>query len=447
MIALLYSAALLGGCDSTTGDRGIRVVLITLDTVRYDRFEPSPDSASKMPLTRAHAERGIVFNRYYTVSPVTQPTHATFLTGMQPWEHGITRNGIVLSERFPTVIDVLKQNGFETRAVVASFPLTKRFGFARGFDAWTEDFSHNLSANKSLWEEHWKIESGEFFAIGDSISDRAITELNAATAERQFFWFHYFDPHAPYGASSGGQAIRKRDIMAAIPDGRASVDRVLEEAIGLYDKDVAFLDVALDRVLRKLEDDESRFETHVVVVSDHGESLGEGDSVGHGARLNDAELHVPAFIISPRVTAGTNDDIVASVDVAPTLMSLAGVDQEDLMFAGRDLTQPAAKLPGAGLRAFAMRRTFRESGKVEQRLDGVDYPIDEILFGAVDRTGEIHGGNHIGMQSTTTDLDPATRAEIIAHFNEFHQAFELADPARALTPEVRRALEALGYVE
>ncbi|PCH78600.1 MAG: hypothetical protein COB96_05390, partial [Planctomycetota bacterium] len=149
----------IGGGNSTVGDQ-----------VASEAIHPE---ASSMPLTLGHAARGLVFRRFYTVSPVTQPTHATFLTGMQPWDHGITRNGMVFSERLPSVVETFQREGFETRAVVASFPLAERFGFARGFDAFSDDFSHKINQNKLVWEDHWKIEAGEFFALGDSITDRA----------------------------------------------------------------------------------------------------------------------------------------------------------------------------------------------------------------------------------------------------------------------------------
>jgi len=440
--SLLAALAVLG-CRSGDESVGTRVVLITLDTLRYDRFEPNDGGSSAMPLTRAHAERGLVFERYYTVSPVTQPVHATLFTGLQPWEHGVTRNGIVLPDRYASIVDTFKRNGFETGAVVASFPVTQRFGFARGFDHWIEDFSKNLNQNKKLWEEHWKIESGKFFATGDGVTSRALAQLSAARAKKQFFWFHYFDPHAPYGASSGRDVVRRRDIMQAIPAGDAAVRGQLEKAKALYDADVAFLDRELDRLLQQLAADETHFETHIVVVSDHGESLGEDGSVGHGSRLTEAELRVPAFIISPSVRPGRRHDIAASIDVAPTLLALAGIEMKGESLAGRDLASTTARHS----QAFAMRRTFRETGKTEQRLDGEYYPLSGTLFGAVDEAGVIRRGNAQGFSSDSVESDPRIRDAVVAQFRNFQKSYEASERAHVLTPDARRALEALGYIE
>jgi arylsulfatase A-like enzyme len=441
--ASIYFVATFGACEGIGEYPRIRIVLITLDTLRNDRFEPGKSGVSAMSRTWAHAARGVVFQRYYTVSPVTQPTHATLFTGRQPWEHGITRNGVVLSKEIPTVVDALKRNGFETSAIVASFPLSRRFGFARGFDAWSEEFDHDLRENKTRWEHDWVVEAGAFFAFGDSISDRAINALNRSTGRKQFFWFHYFDPHPPYGASSGEQTLTKRDIMQGLREGSGHPRVILERAKKLYDSDVDYLDASLDRLFRALANEESKFETHIVVVSDHGESLGEGDSVGHGLRLNEAELRVPAFIISPRVQPAISTDVASAIDVAPTLLSLAGIEMEGTILAGRDLTRPAP--PDS--RAFAMRRTFRKSGNSELRLDGRRYALEDTVFCEIDERGRIHRGNHEGLIDGEINLEASERQQIVRRFREFHKSFEGASRSSVLDVETLRGLEALGYVE
>jgi hypothetical protein len=99
------------------------------------------------------------------------------------------------------------------------------------------------------------------------------------------------------------------------------------------------------------------------------------------------------------------------------------------------------------LRAFAIRRTFQNTGKVEQRLDGIDYPIEGLLFGAVDENGVIHRGNESGLQPDPTRVAQAHPGEIISNFSDFTRDFERTAPAQLITPEDRRALEALGYVQ
>jgi len=425
-----------------------RLVLVTLDTLRYDRFVPTGDQPGAMPRTWAHAQRGRVFDRFYTVSGVTQPAHATMFTGQPPWVHGITRNGLLLPRRFPSVAEVLRLSGFETRAVVASFPVTRRFGYDRGFDHFTEDFSHNLSEGKALWEGEWKIDEGAFFAMADAVTAHALKALDDAKADHQFFWFHYFDPHAPYGGSSDGDVVRKRDILKAIPEGKAAVEQQLARARTGYDADVAVLDAALDELLDRLEKDSAEYETHILVVADHGESLGEGQSVGHGARLQEAELRVPAFLLSPRVDAGRSNVLASSIDVAPTLLSLVGLqnsdDIDDHPGRGHDLSAQEIERETA----YAMRRTAREPGQSEKRIDGTTMIFDGYLFAAIEPDGSMHVGSSAGL----LESDPATDDEeepspYLQRFAGFEKRLGRGKRNEPLSPDVRRGLEALGYIE
>lgn len=76
----------------------VRVVLITLDALRRDHFDPDAQGQSHMPKCFARAQAGLRFSRFFVTSPSTQPSHASMLTGLHPWEHGVTRNGQVLGE-------------------------------------------------------------------------------------------------------------------------------------------------------------------------------------------------------------------------------------------------------------------------------------------------------------------------------------------------------------
>ena len=89
-----------------------------------------------MPRLRKWAERGRVFERYYSSTSTTQPTHATLLTGLHPWEHGVPRNGMVLTDERITLAERLRDAGFRTVAAVASFPLHRQFGFDQGFETY-----------------------------------------------------------------------------------------------------------------------------------------------------------------------------------------------------------------------------------------------------------------------------------------------------------------------
>ncbi len=419
-----------------------RVVLITVDTLRFDSLRPG-DPASLMPLTAARAEKGHQFSRFFASTSITQPTHVSIFTGLHPWEHGVSRNGQLLDPSFTTVAEILKRSGFETAAVVASFPLASRFGFAQGFDEYSENFQSDFRRRK-VWENEWEVPRGQFFSTADQITELALGAIDGANGPKQFFWFHYFDPHAPYGDSEG-EGIVHLQIRKRIERGGAGLEEMLQETRQLYWADVAYLDRALERVLVRLDEDAGSFATHVFIVSDHGESLGEESSIGHGMRITDHQIRIPAIILSPTLEPAVRTQVASSIDVAKTLLSLAGVPAPESGMGGRDLTDRTARSPGA----LGMRKTFASDPPEDLRLDGQKYPLPPYLFYAVDSEGHVFRGNSSGLfaeSSAAPGGDTWREDDLLRLFSGLEMQLESNVSIDETGIDVERALEALGYV-
>ena len=433
----LYSLMALGlACGSDGGEAPIRIVLITLDTLRYDSFAGSPDHASDMPATRRLAEGARVFRRHYSATSTTQPTHASLLTGLHPWQHGVHRNGVVLEDSLETVVERMKLQGFSTGAVVASFPVHSRFGFAQGFDRFIDVFSQGQ-------RQHWNqidVPGGNFYSLADEITEKALQMLDTLSGSKQFFWFHYFDAHHPYGDSPGGDSLGLIELKAAlreqVPD---ALDRVAL-ARGYYDRDVRHMDASLDRLFARLLRDAESIETHILVVSDHGESFGERGAVGHGEDLTPEQIHVPLFIHSPRATPGTSDLPVGSVDVAATLDALAG---GNLPGPGRNLIGIDAAADDRSI--VGMRRTFARPIE-DVRTDGEIRIVEGLRFYAVvdDRLYTSRAEEIAADDGKAVDPDLEDQLSLL--FRSFEADLEGRDPAEILDPETQQALEALGYL-
>ncbi len=423
------------------GEKPTRVVLVTLDTLRADRF-----NEVTMPLLWARAKRGLVFEQFYASTSSTQPTHATIFTGLEPWQHGVTLNGAVLDDARETIAERFKSEGFATAAVVASFPLERRFGFAQGFDSYYDTFDHQQGTAKS--NPHWagvEVEE-DFYSLADSITTRAVAAIDSARAPRQFYWFHYFDPHAPYGDAGGdaggdtdGEGIKLEDLTAGARNRAPDFEALLDRARSAYDVDVSHLDRALDRLLARLDADSEHFETHVLLTADHGESFGEDGALGHGKRVIRSQVHVPGIVISPRVAPALRRDAAGSIDVMPTLLALAGLEGADRCL-GRNLADSRApeQKPTLG-----MRRTFPKPFK-DVHTDGTVVTVRGPQFFLV-RDGRLY----IGDGERIEGEDPAPSPELVERVRAIFAACEVELAASAgredLRPETQRALEALGY--
>jgi arylsulfatase len=426
--------------------RGERIVLITLDTLRYDAFAGAGDRSPAMPELRRWAAEATVFERCYSATSTTQPSHASMFTGLHPWQHGVTRNGQKLAPEHTTVAESLRAAGFTTAAVVASFPVSAAFGFDQGFQHFDDDFVRGSVSED--WQPTEEDEDGggastrkPFYSLSATITERAIASLDRAEGRRQLFWFHYFDAHDPYGDSRKGRRIGPKKARKLAAAGKDPTE-ALRLAHELYDLDVAFLDHQLGQLLARLERDARRFRTHVVVAADHGESFGEDGSTGHGTRLTPGQIHVPCIVRSPELPPGTRRDVAGSIDVGTTLLSLAGI--EGSLPAGRDLTV----VPRRPTRAFGMRRIYGR-GQTVRRIDGKEYPVDEPLFCLVSEDGTIYRGNSERVlwsegaeESRNEDLEERLKRLFETFEAELDGSFE----AEQLEPEAAEALRALGYL-
>jgi arylsulfatase len=401
------------------------IVLVTLDTLRWDSFR-GDGRASSMPLLLARSQNGLLLDRFYAATSKTQPSHASMLTGLHPWEHRVTNNGMVLDTGFDTVAELLSQAGFETAAVVSSYPLSRRFGFDQGFDHFVDDFQ---VGNVPQWEG-MAVEGSHFFTLGEAITDIALAVLDGMTKPRRLLWVHYFDPHTPYGYSSKVDSPRGHEIPGLEKQG-IPLGEILARARVGYEADVRYLDRALARLIRQIEERSKNGRTHFIVVSDHGESFGEGGRKFHGKHISDEQIHVPLLILSPNARAGTQSAPAGSVDVASTILALAGTSSAARH--GRDLLAP----PHGTSEAAGMRCTSR-------RRPGAGQPN---LFFLVDDGGGVFRGGAVGLDEGPGDLQSSRAKAVAERMLDFDAQLRGLGTTGPIDPEVQRRLEALGYAD
>ena len=122
--------------DGAAGPTPPSLLLITLDTTRADAIGAyAATSAAATPILDALAAAGVRYDRAIAPAPLTLPSHASLLTGLDPVEHTVRGNGTAaLPEGIPTLAGALSSRGYSTAAVVGSRVLDRRFGLDHGFD-------------------------------------------------------------------------------------------------------------------------------------------------------------------------------------------------------------------------------------------------------------------------------------------------------------------------
>lgn len=293
------------------------IVIITVDTLRFDRVSFYGYHRPTTPHIDALLERGVSFTQARVPEPLTAPAMSSMVTSLYPHEHGASRNGLRMRQGLASFVSILRQHGYETAAFVGNWTLKNKLsGLAEHFASYNEVF------DRKRW-------FGLFFAeaTAEDLTEEALGWIDGhlESSRRPFLvWVHYVEPHAPYrmqrefaagiGISDTGQASRK--------------DR--------YDTEVAFVDHSIGDLLEGVK--ATSRSTLVHFASDHGESLGEHDYWGHGRHLYDATLHIPmGFAWEGEIEPRTVDAPASLLDLGPTTLGLLGLEVPNA-FRGYDWT-------------------------------------------------------------------------------------------------------------
>src|SRR5712691_8485657 len=121
---------------------GSNVLLITIDTLRADRVGAYGNPSGLTPTLDRLAEGGLRFEAAFTPVPMTLPAHASILTGLEPFAHGIRNNTAFRLGQTPTLATMLKAAGYRTGAFVGAVVLSARFGLNRDFDVYDDRYGH-----------------------------------------------------------------------------------------------------------------------------------------------------------------------------------------------------------------------------------------------------------------------------------------------------------------
>jgi arylsulfatase A-like enzyme/Flp pilus assembly protein TadD len=301
--ALAAAFLVVSGCRSSAvpGASGrSNVLFITIDTLRADRLGSYGHAAAVTPTLDGLAARGVRFATAVAHVPLTGPSHASMLTGLTPIGHGVRDNGgYVVPADVKTAAEEFRRAGYRTAAFVSGFPLDRRFGFNRGFDAFDDHLPRGSDPRRTPYVERF----------ADATTDAVLRWLGAAAPSPAgspfFLWVHYYDPHAPY-EPPGELATR----FGASP----------------YDGEVAFVDQQIARLLRAIDERGALGRTLVLATADHGEGLGEHGEGTHGLFVYDSTLKVPWIMAGPGIPAGRVSTTVArGIDALPTMLDLCGL--------------------------------------------------------------------------------------------------------------------------
>jgi len=400
------------------GPGGIRgseagpVMIISIDTLRADHIPIYGAAGPETPVIDALAKDSVVFESAYSHVPLTLPSHVTILTGLLPKDNGVRNN---LGYRFdsaahPSVPTLLKARGYDTGAAVSAYVLRGATGLAAAFDDYDDQMDRSPEGSAM----------GEVQRSGARTVAVAIRWVNARRDQPFFYLLHLFEPHAPYAPP---EPFKSR--YAAHP----------------YDGEIAAADAVLGQFLDALKSSGVYDRATIILLSDHGEGLGDHGEAQHGIFLYREAIHVPLLLKLPNgeMKGKRVSTPVQLMDVLPTVAAIAGFD-----------------IP-AGAKGRTLVEIARGNASPDRRIFS-ETMYSRIHLGWSDLASLIDSRHHYidAPRAELYDItsDPREKQNVLSENRRVHawmrteiQSHDRAlDPPANINPEDAAKLTALGYL-
>ena len=406
------------------------LLMITFDTLRADHLGAYGSSDGLSPNFDALAAGSVMFNNTYAVSSTTSPSHITMFSGLYPNEHGVLKNGVVVSDDVVTISEHLRDNGYNTAAFVSSYVLKADFGLSQGFDEFDEDF--NLKRRR--------LGSYTIEAASDWIADQP-------NDKPWCVWVHLMDPHKPYTQPAEYLEPYVTPDLTGNDLHKAS-----------YKGAVAYTDSVIPDLMAAISAQEAGAGTLMAITADHGELFGEHGHFGHGRDLFEDVMRVPLLLKHSSLEPQQIDTTVGLVDFAPTILEILEIppmqDVSGISFALMisDSTQRVSRP------VFMQRRIFDEQG-IKELFDetgvnvaGPQWAViaDGYKLTVAPEANEESLFNLAVDPGENNDLTVSEKDALLKMRNVLSEMLDsqtLRVSSTDLSPEVLQNLEQLGYAK
>lgn len=358
--ATIIAALVLAASACSKGPDRPNVLFVVWDTVRADRMSVYGCDVATTPFLESFARDARVFDNCTSTGSSTVPSHGAMFTGLIPREHGANNSFKHLADRHVTLAEIFRDDGYATYLFSANPHISTDENFAQGFERsehpW-DDRYHNRALemmrqranpldnktdlNRMLQlkrPDNWYIKNcGKLAEVGllDWLSKKK-------DGQPYFAFLNYMEAHQPFAPPL---ELRSLLMSPSQLEQSARIDRSwinmwcytfgfhdyspadLEILARLYDACLLELDGLFEELITALEAGGHLENTIVVLVSDHGEHLGEQHMLDHQYSLYEPLLRVPLVIHCPgMIKPGREARPVVNFDLFPTLLELAGLE-------------------------------------------------------------------------------------------------------------------------
>ncbi len=330
------------------------VILIVLDTVRADRLAVYGNSGVAENLEKFSRD-ALVFENCIASSPWTLPSHASLFTGLYPVEHGAHHvlnktmwSSRALDDKFTTLADIFKSNGYLTSAVVSNCALLhKGFNLNKGFQIY--DCTKNIGATLKFpfrpllpffsYLTNVMPKNFLFYRPAEEINSNAAFLLKKMKPDPFFLFLNYMDAHAPYVPPRPFNSLFTDTAFPQLKRIRQQICNFIKLPqketwdsfmLSQYDGEIAYLDHYLGELFSQLKKMKLYDPSLIIITADHGELFGEHGLNGHYCAMYEEVLKVPLMIKFPfNRKTGREKNRIGLHDLFSTILSICDLPIPD----------------------------------------------------------------------------------------------------------------------
>ncbi len=409
------------------------VVMVVLDSVRAQNTSVNGYHRRTTPFLEELAADAVVYSNAISTTVSTVPAHASMFTGTHVSTHDLYVDGDMLSDQFTTMAEALSASGYRTLGVCYQDDVSPDTGLHRGFQrfemndepgllrkllratllrrsappaGWasaaaanrskapapppppskpTSSYKNSALYRQLMWEGTRFADQGA--AATQNKAERFLDSLQAD--EPFFMYLHYDEAHIPYRPPSPfryrfmDKRLRSRppfvnqDRNAFYTGDAKMTDEDFAILTSLHDGAIAFLDYKVRLLYQMLARRGVIDHTILIVMGDHGDSIGEHGLMSHKFCVYDTLTRVLLVVKYPRGTVGgsRHDEIVQHTDLLPTVLEFAGLSESAVRqrLQGNSLVSNTVRHRQDGLAVSELLKPFgREAQHTRARMAKYD---------------------------------------------------------------------------
>ena len=299
---------------------GRNVILIVADSLYARHLGAYGYERPTSPTLDRLAETGVLFGKAYSQTSWTLSSVSSLFTSHQQERHGVLELNQRLDDRFETLAELFKAEGYRTAGLIQNGILWKETGLGQGFDVY-ETFSFEMAGLNDLVARSKAM-----------IAEEAEAPL--------FLYVHFTPPHQPYQPPTSyieqfvdpdydGPVDGSILSCGLINRDKPPIDSPdVQHLSNLYDAHIRFADDQIGSLLTTAHERAELEDTLVIFTSDHGEAFMQHGAQGHNAHVFEEMVNVPLIFSAPGSAFAKGQQVetpVSLLDVMPTLIELFGL--------------------------------------------------------------------------------------------------------------------------